>query len=104
MIKLRGQRVELGEVEHHVRFNLGDLSRCEGIAAEIIVPRNSHNPILAIFINLSREEINEPNQDTQSKLMRAVEGLEERLSERLPQYMVPGAYIHVERIPMTATK
>ncbi|EHK21622.1 uncharacterized protein TRIVIDRAFT_52861 [Trichoderma virens Gv29-8] len=82
LIKLRGQRIELAEVEFHVRSCLGDPSLCDGIAAEIIVPRNSTNPILAVFLSLS-------------------EGNTIQLEEDV--HMVPGAYIHVEKIPMTTT-
>ncbi|KAL6790347.1 hypothetical protein GGI42DRAFT_365191 [Trichoderma sp. SZMC 28013] len=103
LIKLRGQRIELAEVEYHVRSCLGDPSLCDGIAAEIIVPQNSTNPILAVFLSLSEENTIQLKEDVQSRLGRVMEGLEEKLWDRVPQYMVPGAYIHVEKIPMTTT-
>ncbi|KAM0262608.1 hypothetical protein ACHAQJ_001653 [Trichoderma viride] len=103
MIKLRGQRIELAEVEYHVRCCLGDPSLCDGVAAEIIVPQNSANPILAVFLSLSEKNTNEPKGNAQSNLKRVMEGLEEKLWDRVPQYMVPGAYIHIEKIPMTTT-
>jgi amino acid adenylation domain-containing protein len=104
MIKLRGQRIELGEVEYHVRSSLHDPSLCDGIAAEIIVPQNSSSPILAVFVSLSKEGgVFESEEDTRSKLVRVMEGLEEKISQRVPQYMIPGAYIHIEKIPMTTT-
>ncbi|PTB66087.1 acetyl-CoA synthetase-like protein [Trichoderma citrinoviride] len=81
LIKLRGQRIELAEVEYHVRCCL-DPGLCDGIAAEILVPRNSLNPILAVFFSLRRDDPSESEDDL---------------------HMVPGAYIHVENIPMTTT-
>ncbi|KAL6811929.1 hypothetical protein J3E69DRAFT_377169 [Trichoderma sp. SZMC 28015] len=103
LIKLRGQRIELAEVEHHVRSCMGDHSLCDGIAAEIIVPQNSTNPILVVFLSLSEENTIQLKEDVQSKLRRVMKGLEEKLWDRVPQYMVPGAYILVEKIPMTTT-
>ncbi|KAL9477702.1 hypothetical protein ACSS6W_007543 [Trichoderma asperelloides] len=85
LIKLRGQRIELAEVEHNVRSCLGDPSLCNGIAAEIIVPQNSTNPILAVFLSLSEENTIQLKEDVQSKLRRVMEGLEEKLWDRVPQ-------------------
>ncbi|PNP47772.1 hypothetical protein THARTR1_10457 [Trichoderma harzianum] len=85
LIKLRGQRIELAEVEYHVRSCLGDVSLCDGIAAEIIVPQNSTNPILAVFLSLSEENTIKLKEDVQSKLGRVMEGLEEKLWDRVPQ-------------------
>ncbi len=86
MIKLRGQRIELTEVEHHVRSCLLDQALCEGIAAEIITPQNSTSPLLAVFLSLAKEEsaLNSA-QDTRSRLMSVMEGLEEKLQDRVPQ-------------------
>ncbi|KAH8647773.1 hypothetical protein BX600DRAFT_530728 [Xylariales sp. PMI_506] len=104
MIKLRGQRIELAEVEYHVRSSLREPGLCAGIAAEIIKPKNVASPLLAVFFSLAEEdEISKSPDDIQSTLARVLDGLEERLWDRVPQYMVPGAYIHVEKIPMTTT-
>ncbi|KAK6087840.1 non-ribosomal peptide synthetase protein [Seiridium cupressi] len=104
MIKLRGQRIELTELEYHVRTSLRNRSICDGIAAEIINPQNNANrSLLAVFFSLAKEKATESVEETQAKLMQVMEGLEEKLRDRLPQYMVPGAYIHIEKIPMTTT-
>ncbi|KAF7526585.1 hypothetical protein PCG10_003976 [Penicillium crustosum] len=102
MVKLRGQRIELAEVEYHVRANLRHPDLCDGLAAEIITPNNS-SPILAVFFALSSTGEARSEEDTLSKLTRLIDGLEDRLSNSLPQYMVPGAYIPIEKIPMTTT-
>ncbi|KAJ5372305.1 AMP-dependent synthetase/ligase [Penicillium concentricum] len=102
MVKLRGQRIELAEVEYHIRSNLRHPDLFYGLAAEIITPNNS-SPILAVFVALSPTGEEQSEEDTLSKLTRFVDGLEDRLSSCLPQYMIPGAYIPIERIPMTTT-
>ncbi|KAH8821998.1 hypothetical protein F5884DRAFT_828155 [Xylogone sp. PMI_703] len=103
MIKLRGQRIELGEVEYHVRASLSDPGLCNDIAAEIITPQNSTSPILAVFIALSQLRGLESEDVIHARLMQVVDGLDDKLSERVPQYMIPGAYIHIDKIPMTTT-
>ncbi|KAJ5673087.1 AMP-dependent synthetase/ligase [Penicillium longicatenatum] len=101
MVKLRGQRIELTEVEYHIRANLCHPGLYSGLAAEIITPRNG-SPILAVFIALASGGAAN-SEDTLSKMARLIDGLEDRLFNCLPQYMVPGAYIPVEKIPMTTT-
>ncbi|KAJ5816716.1 AMP-dependent synthetase/ligase [Penicillium robsamsonii] len=102
MVKLRGQRIELAEVEYHIRANLRHPERCDGLAAEIITPNNS-SPILAVFVAISPAGVAQSEEDTLSKLAGLIDGLEDRLSNRVPQYMIPGAYIPIEKIPMTTT-
>ena len=84
MVKLRGQRIELAEVEYHVRANLRHPDLCDGLAAEIITPNNS-SPILAVFFALSSTGEARSEEDTLSKLTRLIDGLEDRLSNSLPQ-------------------
>ncbi|KAF7591575.1 hypothetical protein BBP40_001323 [Aspergillus hancockii] len=103
MIKLRGQRIELEEIESHVRGCLLVPNLCERIAAEIIKPQNSNSPILALFVCLANKHVFESLDNTRSELMQVMEGLEERLADRLPQYMLPSAYIPIKEIPMTTT-
>ncbi|KGO55086.1 AMP-dependent synthetase/ligase [Penicillium expansum] len=102
MVKLRGQRIELAEVEYHIRANLRHPDLCDGLAAEIITPNNS-SPILAVFFALSSHGEARSEEDTLSKLAHLIDGLEDRLSNCVPQYMIPGAYIPIEKIPMTTT-
>lgn len=42
-------------------------------------------------------------KDMQAKLRRALKGVEERLFERLPRYMLPGAYTPLAKMPATGT-
>jgi non-ribosomal peptide synthetase component F len=86
MIKLRGQRIELEEVEYRVRASLNNVSIFDGIAAEIITPQNATNALLALFFSLRRKESVHPNKENiNTVLTNRLEGLEESLSQQLPQ-------------------
>ena len=105
MVKLRGQRIELSEIESHVRSSLRDSSLCDAIAAEIITPRDTESPIIAVFVSLVelKGASDMSKQDMQAKLRLALKGVGERLSESLPRYMLPGAYIPLTKMPATGT-
>lgn len=108
-VKIRGQRVELGEVEHHVRQLLVDKnihSAADGIqvVAEVITPQGGGNSILVVFICLGDGNKSKLTEEDQTATVQQITaGLEERLSEKVPGYMIPSAYFPIEAIPMTAT-
>lgn len=82
LVKLRGQRIELAEVEYHVGACLRDPRLCGGIAAEIITPKNSNNPILAVFLSVANEDGSA--DEVQGKLVQIMDDLEQ-LPDRVPQ-------------------
>ena len=105
MVKLRGQRIELSEIECHVRSSLQDPSLCDAIVAELITPGDTESPIIAVFVSLVelKGAPDTSKQDMQAKLRLALKSVEERLSECLPRYMLPGAYIPLAKMPATGT-
>ncbi|PYH94285.1 CoA-dependent acyltransferase [Aspergillus ellipticus CBS 707.79] len=106
-VKLRGQRVELGEIEHHLRIHLPGLVR---VAAEVIAPQGQKNgSMLVAFIAEPVLEGDRQVQHTNDEIRQAVfssnlsstvGALSENLSKALPIYMVPSAYIAIDRMPM----
>jgi amino acid adenylation domain-containing protein len=100
-VKVRGQRVELGEVERHVLQNLPRGTDVSAVA-EVIAPADSNRPILAVFLCLGYVARGSPYAVRQV-LGVCTAQLEGALTEQLPIYMVPSAYIPVECIPLTAT-
>ena len=50
-VKINGQRVELGDVEHHVRTNLADGTDAQ-VVAEVVIPRESSNSTLVVFLEV----------------------------------------------------
>ncbi|OJD11674.1 hypothetical protein AJ78_07599 [Emergomyces pasteurianus Ep9510] len=100
-VKLRGQRVELGEVEHHLRTWLPDGA---AVVAEVITPGgNAGEPTLVAFI----AEQNTPTFQTNGEITtfseevrHALKAMDKELGTALPRYMVPAAYIPLFEIPL----
>ncbi|KAI2479954.1 Nonribosomal peptide synthetase 3 [Pyrenophora tritici-repentis] len=94
-VKIRGQRVELGEIEHHVREFMPTV---EQMAAEVIMPGNKKDKaVVAVFVQ-------QDNVLTEGGLVARAffpTKVDEQLSERLPNYMVPGVYIELAKLPTT---
>lgn len=91
-VKLRGQRIELGEVEHHLRQCLAAEFAEPSVAAEVVVPAATGSATLAAFVQIPAGE--------RPRFQEAIRGLEDALKKRLPAYMVPSAYIPLEAIPL----
>ncbi|PHH74097.1 hypothetical protein CDD80_3318 [Ophiocordyceps camponoti-rufipedis] len=99
-VKIRGQRVELGEVETRVRQAL-DSSVSAAVVAEMIQPEASPDSILVVFVSLQHVALSD--DEHAQAVGRATAGIKEQLSERLPRFMIPTSYIPLSKIPLTAT-
>lgn len=105
-VKLRGLRIELGEVEHHVKFNFQD---AEQIIVDVYQGGSGHQ--LACFFSLSTERRIMSNTNDNPAL-ELDHGTRERLAAvkrelvaALPQYMVPTLWIPLRWVPVvTSTK
>lgn len=100
-IKLRGQRVELGEIEHHIKNLLPPGSE---VVAEIIAPRSQNKESMLVAF-ISDRDAAASGEDAQRiefspRLQESVNSLNEKLSQVLPVYMVPAVYIGMSKIPM----
>lgn len=101
-VKINGQRMELGEVEHHVR-QLLPTKAVPQIVVDVITPDATRSQTLAVFLVMldddsARVELNEVT-------VPMIANLRKELSKLLPSYMVPGVYIPIPlaKLPMTAT-
>ncbi|KAH6699978.1 hypothetical protein BKA61DRAFT_582816 [Leptodontidium sp. MPI-SDFR-AT-0119] len=108
-VKIRGQRVELGEVEHHLRLCVPGARQA---VAEVILPRGEGaSTMLAAFIVLEGEEKREEERDTEAeaswpprvRVISIPTAVEEALTESLPGYMVPAVFFAVSRLPTTTS-
>lgn len=112
-VKIRGQRVELGEVEQHVLDAALPLLLAEGVneddiqvIGETIQPEGTNNAILLAFISLGNAEERNMTDESHSTAIRQVtDALTDRLTEVVPIYMVPTAFVPIYKLPiMTSGK
>ncbi|KAL8330539.1 hypothetical protein RB593_001516 [Gaeumannomyces tritici] len=105
-VKLRGQRVELSEIEHHLR---GKLPHGVKIAAEVIKPGGA-DPTLVAFVSeplaaspklegISKKRPQDATARFSSDLAAILADMDNLLGEELPRYMVPTAYIPLKEMP-----
>ncbi len=100
-IKLHGQRIELEEVQHHVRRTMGDFPG-PVIACVMKEPATGNEKIVA-FLSSGNTAVSAPCTLTEPKaaVMTAMATLDDRLRTLIPSYMVPAAYFFVTTIPCT---
>ncbi|KAK0761698.1 LOW QUALITY PROTEIN: hypothetical protein N5P37_005680 [Trichoderma harzianum] len=99
-VKIRGQRVELGELECRIHEFMHDV---EQAVAEVIVPQGpGARPTLATFLCLGEEHPDyEKNPSSLTQVYHMPAEIQDQLHKVLPVYMVPSVYFKVAEIPMT---
>lgn len=97
-VKIRGQRVELSEIEHHVSACYPEALQ---VAIDIVsLAGQDSGPQLAAFVVL-RSTVK--RQSGTASLIKLPESLNESLEERMPGYMVPSIYIQLDALPLSAS-
>ncbi|RLL97001.1 hypothetical protein CFD26_105622 [Aspergillus turcosus] len=107
-IKIRGQRLELDEVEYHIRRFTEGLEVATVVAAPL---KSQTAPCLAAFIvqTQANGELN-GQQSSHTPIVSATDdfrrlssALQNELYSVLPDYMVPSIYLPVTHMPKTAS-
>ncbi|KAL5334140.1 hypothetical protein BJX70DRAFT_402843 [Aspergillus crustosus] len=109
-VKIRGQRVEVGEIEYRVK-NL--LLVAKSLVASLISPGgNSSSIVIAVVMELDDQFLQSLGQSepvhgiflpTAPHMKEAFNQLHTSLSEVLPSYMVPRLFVPVAQLPQTAS-
>lgn len=101
-VKLHGQRIELEEVQYHVAKLLA--GHVGPVACCILGQSSSGKDqrLAAFLVNDKRDtsgicEFLSPRQTT----VNALEGLDKRIADVLPKYMVPSVYYFITTLPRT---
>lgn len=100
-VKLRGQRVELGEIESQLRSKL---SSEISVIVEVIKPDGSGQQTLVAFVT-SQSISGSDNSDIRSTQLsddqrKSLADANTKIMAVLPRYMVPTAYIPVNCLPV----
>jgi hypothetical protein len=84
-VKLRGYRIETGEIE-------AVLARFQSVRDTVVLPRQnaSGEPYLVAYVVLHPEYV------------ATISEIRAFLGSRLPEYMIPSAFVMVEELPLTA--
>ena len=101
-VKLRGQRVELGEIEHHLRNHLPPGTH---VAAEVITPggKKGEATLVAFVAEEKKDSTTKDGELITSfspELTAALETMDDAIGTVLPRYMVPAAYIPLREMPL----
>ncbi|KAI3317100.1 hypothetical protein HD806DRAFT_541604 [Xylariaceae sp. AK1471] len=100
-VKLHGQRLELGEVEHHVRQCMPQGGHI--VANVIELGDQKERQVLAVFL-MGQGGWSDPKRVTEDlELVRVHRNVEVALKQSLPSYMVPTLYFRVAFMPLSAT-
>ncbi|KAI1121602.1 hypothetical protein F5Y10DRAFT_97467 [Nemania abortiva] len=110
-VKIRGNRVELGEVEWHLRKSF---SHDRDAIVDIVNPADDRQPMIVAFIcpENSELQVEEPNNDTADRLFSKpssefsikAQNAESQMSKSLPAYMTPVVYLPLRYMPLTENK
>jgi amino acid adenylation domain-containing protein len=89
-VKVRGMRVELGEIEHHLR-------RAPGVRDGVVVARDTPNgeKVLVAYVVLSDGEAT-AERGAAARLLP----IRRCLAQSLPDYMVPARYVELSALPL----
>jgi amino acid adenylation domain-containing protein len=91
-VKVRGYRIELGEIEAR-------LAEYAGIGEAVVIAREDaagDKRLVAYYTCKNKEDRVEGE-----KSLAGAEELRRYLGGRLPEYMVPAAYVRLEKLPLT---
>src|SRR5262249_15972694 len=89
-VKIRGFRIELGEIE----ARLGEV---DGVGEVVVVAREDEggDKRLVAYYTVQEEE----GQESEGRV--GAEQMRRYLGQKLPEYMVPAAYVRMEKLPLT---
>ncbi|KAI1752014.1 hypothetical protein F4782DRAFT_540568 [Xylaria castorea] len=104
-IKLRGQRIELGDIETHLKATVAS-----DLAVEIGVPRGggSEDTMLVAFICLGPQstvpaDLSSIDAAVQERLRALLGNGEDYLAGKVARYMLPAAYLPLRALPVTTS-
>ena len=86
-VQLRGMRVELGEIEHHLR-------KAPGVSNGVVVakPLSEGEKVLVAYVVADDQARGNATEQTSA--------IRDYLAQRLPDYMLPATYVRLDALPL----
>ncbi|KAE8392552.1 hypothetical protein BDV23DRAFT_54358 [Aspergillus alliaceus] len=105
-VKLHGQRIEMGEIEHRIKNALDDASH--QVAVEVLTPKSRGSlKILTAFVCASEPvpgNVDSLLTPLSHSLQKGFQTLYSRLREVLPKHMVPQLFIPISYMPLSPSR
>ncbi|RAK87151.1 non-ribosomal peptide synthetase [Aspergillus costaricaensis CBS 115574] len=101
-VKIRGQRVELGDIEYHVLASLP--TKATQVVAEVVVLEDDGEPkpVLVAFIHSDNNAISSSKETTVTpKPYQMTDEVMQRISRRLS--IIPDIFVSMGKLPLTPT-
>ncbi|KAE8422690.1 hypothetical protein BDV36DRAFT_291189 [Aspergillus pseudocaelatus] len=97
-VKVRGHRVELGEVECHVRDCMVGVEQAVVVATA--PDAGDAGPVLAAFLCFGDVKL---SSEDDTRAITIPWSVRDALADRLPTYMIPSVYIAVGQLPLNTS-
>lgn len=100
-VKLRGQRIELGEVEHHVRNVFPGAA--DAVVDTVNLVDGWMEPRLVAWVKTEGDvkSLSSPLLEPESSWMEAVRSGRNQLTRLVPNFMIPDVFLPVHNFPRT---
>lgn len=110
-VKIRGQRVEIGEIEHWIAHSLADTRHVMVMVTDRGYKGQQMELVAVIeFDKDSSHRVSSANKDSQASFLSPTDALRHLFSrlrsslfEKMPAYMVPNTYVPVLEIPLNVS-
>lgn len=93
-LKIRGYRIEPGEIEYH-------LSRLMGIKNAVVAIKDDMSGVQLLVAYVVAEKPSHTQTGSYDLTKEATAEWRNQLAKSLPQYMIPNAWVTLEKIPLT---
>ncbi|THC98393.1 hypothetical protein EYZ11_002112 [Aspergillus tanneri] len=97
-VKVRGQRVELGEIEHAIRRSMPTLAHA---TVDAVRDPALQRQVVVAFLHFSHRSGRAEVMDMIPELHDQLIHLQQTLSQCLPSYMIPSMFLPLARVPLT---
>lgn len=92
-VKIRGFRIELGEIEAALREH-------GGVRQAVVIAREDETRDRRLVAYFVPEQVDEKSENGSRRAEQRISELREHLLGKLPEYMMPSAYVQLEELPL----